>query len=163
MKKMFGSKQNRKKASPKKNEYKVWDLSKGKLLSGGKRLHKQFFQDRVALVTHGGNPLASKVEWWFQSFNRATFKSYKETDLNQVAEWLRPLVKNANYNVAKGSLDFSTIKDNDKPTEKSAVRNRLKVLSIKNWILVTARDYLLEGIDDLSIKELVEDAVNDLE
>jgi len=151
-----------KKGPPKTSEYKAWDLSKGKLLSSSKRLHKQFFQDRVALKNHGTvQKLANKVEWWFQSFNRRGFSSYKQTDMPKVAGLLRPLLKTGNYSVAKGSLGFSSVNDNNTTTEKRAVENRLKVQSIKSWILGTAKDQLLGEIDDISIRELITDAVND--
>jgi len=92
-------------------------------------------------------------QWRYQRFNRGekNIKSFNETDLNKVREWLRQLPKNAK--MGRVSLGFTQPKQND--LQKKDLNDRVRLQSIKTWILEKGKQYLLQGFDDDIIDQLI--------
>ena len=133
-----------------------WSLS----TNAGSWTHRQFFLDRVALVSRPGYPaLAGKVLWRFQRFKRITssggqgIESYTDDEMKSIRNWLRKFPKERNLSL--WSLGFRRSTENDSILEVDAVNKRVQLQSIKTWVLGLAKDYLLAGIDQKTINELI--------
>jgi len=140
------------------DSWKQWNL-KGKKYS----YHRQFYLDRVASTENkldGAKELilrrAEDFEWWLQDFKRASRHAYSASEMSKVRTRLRYL-PSSNKKAAYASLGYDDPADNNTQFPKSKVNSRFKHQNIKNWVLGDAKAFLLDGVDEESINELIND------
>ena len=123
--------------------------------------HRQFYLDRVGSTDNKLEGLETDVlrgaedfEWWMQDFKRKSRRGYKEAELAKIATKLRHL-PTGKSSTTYASLGYDSAADNKTKFPKSKVTSRFKQHNIKNWLINDAKAYLLDGIDDETINELI--------
>ncbi|MFS1439119.1 hypothetical protein [Shewanella sp. 10N.286.48.A6] len=141
-----------------KKTWKEWNM-KGATYS----YHRQFYLDRVGAtdnqlkgVENAQLRLAKDFEWWMQDFKRKSKsrRGYKDAEMAKIATQLRHLPTGKSSTVY-ASLGYDSAADNNAKFPKNNVTSRFRQHNIKNWLINDTKAYLLDGIDDETINELI--------
>lgn len=107
-----------------------------------------------------GGPKAQDFHWRFQKFNRGgnRIKSLTASELGRI--------RTAMHALPKGDLKASAVslfgdsnsepKLNNRASEENKTKRRIQELSVKRWMLDSARSYLLQDIEPQDITDLIE-------
>ncbi|WP_159084083.1 LamG-like jellyroll fold domain-containing protein [Saccharobesus litoralis] len=129
---------------------------KGKVYTPLGSVHKEFFLDRVAQNGYEDNKIfKSDIQWYLQSFTRATVKGYDKNQIKYAREQIRQLPTSKPHNDGRHyiSLGFEhELTDN----VNYFVGSTLSLFSIKSWILKEASDEALDLLFEDFPKEAIE-------
>ncbi|TQV87444.1 hypothetical protein [Aliikangiella coralliicola] len=141
------------KKKPNLNDWNKWTMSKSVY-----SYHRQFYLDRVGSASSNFNSSikSDDFEWWLQFYRKSnTNKSYEQADVDKIIRKIRILPTAQSNNMDYVSLDYSSARQNAASFMFSVAKSKFKLRNIKTWLLDEAKDYLLDGLEDDVIDELI--------
>lgn len=91
------------------------------------------------------------ISVWFQTYSR----SYNGPEMNVVRDKLRALPNDTGSGEAYSSLGYFRPGQNDLQYPIGSVNTRVQLFNLKTWITGEARQYLISGIEDALVDELI--------